>query len=146
MAIPTIYNDNNPQLTTGLSPLQLALAQKWALSAELPFNVNQDFAKEMRRFASSEQWTPFTIDPNSGLPTVNGISPGITGLSYIIIGEDVYLRRVAQNCGPDETVRYENEYLGKRVQIAEGTYALYGRTIFNGRIGSANEPGDAGYF
>jgi hypothetical protein len=142
-----LNNNTSPTPPSGLSPLQVALAGSMSSANQLAFNVNRDFAREMRRFASSEQLFPYTIDPNSGLPTADkqAYLNYMTGTSYVIIGEDVFLRRVAQNCGPDETVRYENEYIGKRVLIAEGSYALYGKVIFSGRIGSAMDySSDAG--
>lgn len=144
MAIPQIYIDNVPQPPTStLTPLQIALAASMVNGQELPFNVNIEFAKEMARFASSEKWYPAEIDPNTGRPNRINAIPAITGTDLVIIGEDVYLKRIAENCGPDETVRYENEYLGKRINIAEGTYALYGKLIFRGRIGAAG--GDYGF-
>lgn len=139
MAIPQIYTDLVPTAPAAvLSPLQIALAASMSNAQQLAFDVNVDFAREMTRFASSEKWVPAEKDPYSGLPIRINAIPGLTGTAIIVIGEDVYLKRIAQNCGPDETVRYENEYIGKRVNIAEGTYALYGKIVFNGRMTTAS--------
>lgn len=143
MAIPQIYTDLIPTVPTStLTPLQIALTASMSNAQELAFDVNVDFAREMTRFASSEKWVPAEKDPFTGLPIRINAIPGLTGQAIVIIGEDVYLKRIAQNCGPNETVRYENEYIGKRVNIAEGTYALYGKIVYDGRMATSM---DAGY-
>lgn len=141
MATSGFSPPSNPVIPPpGLSPLQLALAQYFLNGQQLPISINADFVKEMQRFCDTKPLTPLDYDAATGQPKKPDIS-NLTGLSYKIIGDDIYLQRVAQDCGPDEDIRYELVYVGKRFQVASGTYAYFGRNIYSGRSCNAQDPG-----
>jgi len=56
----------------------------------------------------------------------------LNGVGFVSIGENVYLYRLAPDCGPDDTPRYEKILLGPRSQIAPHTFSYYGPNIFGG--------------
>lgn len=149
-SIPLVYQGTVPTQTQGgLSPLQLAVANYFIQNINTgqnpPFSVNQDWIKVMQTFVDSGMLTPANANPYTGNPYSVIIAPGITGIRYIMVGEDVYLLRRAQDCGPDEN-RLEKILIGKRAQVAEGTFAYYGRVIIGGSAagGSGDISSNAG--
>jgi len=139
MAIPNNFLFNNPNLGVGgLSPLQLAAANFLISANPLPFGINADFLAEMLIFGSSEIVTPLEFDTRTGLPNPYTLVRDVVGVSYYVRGDDVYLRRRAQDCGPDEN-RFEEVLLGKVKDIATGTYAYYGRTVISGSYGTGSD-------
>lgn len=141
MAAPNNFLVNNPNIGIGgLSPLQLAAANFLMSGSPLPFGINADFLAEMIVFGSSEIVTPLEFDTRTGLPNPYQLVRDIVGVSYYVKGEDVYLRRRALDCGPDEN-RFEEVLLGKVKDIASGTYAYYGRTIISGSYGTGSDYG-----
>jgi len=67
----------------------------------------------------------------------------ITGEAYFVRGDDLYIYRQAEDCGPDED-RFEEVLIGKVRDIAKGTYAYYGRTIVRGSVGTGGGGSDGG--
>lgn len=154
--IPDYYLGGTPESTQGLSPLQLALANILRTGTETALFANPDFILEMQRFTNSIPLTPFDVSENYGEMTtwdgengqyltadkgtakiLNEIARGITGIRVIVIGDVIYVQRVAQDCGPNEEVRYELVQVGKKSEIAEGTFAVYGKVIYSGSVSSA---------
>lgn len=141
--IPEYYLGGTPQPNASLSPLQLALIEKIRSQSQTPLFMNPGFAREMWRYANSNEIKPININQTSGYSNIwnwynerviDQIATGITGRRYIIIGEDIYIERVAQDCGPDEEIRTELVQVGKRAEIAEGTYAAYGKIVYSGTV------------
>ena len=99
-----------------------------------PFFINQGFLGQMQLMSDSSSLSPATIDPHTGLPRNPDIAPGITGIAYVSRGEEIYISKEAENCGPDETERYNFNAIGTRTQIAEGTFAYYGGPIEGGTV------------
>jgi hypothetical protein len=165
--IPEYYLGGTPQSTQGLSPLQLALADILRKGTDVSLFVNPDFITEMQRFTDSKQiypanvneqynyngvwdgWNDGRLDSPSGYqgarptsyPTLNLPSTGITGTNFIIIGDEIFVQRVAQDCGPDEELRYELVQVGKRAEIAQGTFAVYGKIVYKGSLGIPQDSG-----
>lgn len=154
--IPDYYLGGTPESTQGLSPLQLALANILRTGTETALFANPDFILEMQRFTNSIPLTPFNVSENYGEITtwdgengtyltankgtakiLNDIARGITGIRVIVIGDVIYVQRVAQDCGPNEEVRYELVQVGKKSEIAQGTFAVYGKVIYSGSVSSA---------
>lgn len=154
--IPDYYLGGTPESTQGLSPLQLALANILRTGTETALFANPDFILEMQRFTNSIPLTPFDVSENYGEITtwdgengkyltadkgtakiLNDIARGITGIRVIVIGDVIYVQRVAQDCGPNEEVRYELVQVGKKSEIAQGTFAVYGKVIYSGSVSSA---------
>ena len=137
MAEPSaVYQGNTPTPieNTGLNPIQLALANYMAVGSPPPFAVNQPFLDAMSEFTDSGVLSPFTLDTRTGLPRIPDLKyTASQGIAYVSIGEDIYLLRRAQDCGPNE-YRYEEIYIGRRPDIAEGTWAFYGRPIRSGSV------------
>lgn len=143
MATPEIYKGLKPtQDSGGLTPMQLALAQLW-MSGQQPFSVNVEFLTEMNRFASSKLLTPLDVDPRTGVYKEPDLIRNITGVSYFVRGDDIYLRRRALDCAQDE-FRFEEIWIGKTYDIAAGTYAYYGRMIRSGTISTGGGGFDGG--
>ena len=136
MAVPEIYTNNVPvQNIGGLTPLQLAAANYMMTSTPQPFAINIDFLAEMVVFGSSENITPLEFDPRTGLPSpLPPLVRDITAEAYFVRGDDLYIYRPAEDCGPDEN-RFEEVLIGKVRDIAKGTYAYYGRTVRPGSVG-----------
>lgn len=136
MAVPEIYTNNVPvQNIGGLTPLQLAAANYMMTSTPQPFAINIDFLAEMVVFGSSENITPLEFDPRTGLPSpLPPLVRDITAEAYFVRGDDLYIYRQAEDCGPDED-RFEEVLIGKVRDIAKGTYAYYGRTVRPGSVG-----------
>jgi hypothetical protein len=145
MSTPAIYQGLTPTQTEGgLSSLQLAMAHDM-MNGGAPFKVNQDFLLAMKKFASSEPLSPSTVDPVTGLPRQPDISTTTVGIAYKSIGDDIYLYRRASDCGPDEN-RYEKVFIGKRANIAAGTWAFYGKIVFGGTaVPPPYSPSDYGW-
>lgn len=140
MAIPSIYTNLTPvQTVGGLTPLQLALANYLTTGTTPPFGVNQDFLATINKFADSGMMSPTLYDQRTGLPKKPEILPDVVALAYLTSGDDVYLLREAQDCGPDEKGRVEKVYLGDRTLIAKGTFAFYGGTIYNGTAATGSQ-------
>ena len=135
--VPPIYTNNTPiQNIGGLTPLQLAAANYMMSSSPQPFSINIDFLTEMLLFGSSENISPLEFDPRTGLPQpFPPLIRDITAEAYFVRGEDLYIYRRAENCGPDED-RYEEVFVGKVRDIATGTYAYYGRIVRSGSVGT----------
>jgi len=155
--VPPIYTNNVPiQNIGGLTPLQLAAANYMISGSPQPFGINQEFLTEMIRFGSSENISPLAFDPKTGLP--NPFPPLILNVSaeyYFVRGEDLYIYRRAEDCGPDEN-RFEEVLVGKVRDVATGTYAYYGRPVRSGSAatggggsdgsgGSGGSDGGGGY-
>lgn len=123
----------------GLSPLQLALAQKLATGAldiykDYPLLMNRQFLNTMAKYCDSGFLSPISYDFRSRFANAPDMPVGLTGISYIIENEeDVYMIRKAQDCGPDEN-RLEKVLLGKKRELAEGTFAYYGCVIVGGSV------------
>lgn len=145
MAVPEIYTNNVPvQNIGGLTPLQLAAANYMMTSNPQPFAINIDFLAEMVVFGSSENISPLEFDPRTGLPKpFPPLVRDITAEAYFVRGEDLYIYRQAEDCGPDED-RFEEVLIGKVRDIAKGTYAYYGRTIIRGSVGTGGGGSDGG--
>jgi len=133
MTTPNVYLNFTPSITTGgLTALQLALASYLVDGNSPPLFPNENFLTEMKTFADSSPLSPATVDLQTGNPREPDIAPGLTGIAYVSIGDDIYLIRHAQDCGPDEVNRYEKIYVGNKAQVAEGSFAYYGGPIENG--------------
>lgn len=145
MSVPSIYQGLVPTQTEGgLSSLQLAMANDM-INGGAPFKINQDFLTAMQQFCSSAPLSPATTDPVTGLPRTPDISTTMVGIAYKAIGDDIYLYRKAPDCGPDEN-RFENAYLGKRANVASGTWAFYGKIVFGGTaVPPPYSPSDYGW-
>ena len=133
--IPDVYRGTQPTLgTPSLSPLQLALLSYLATGTPPPLTVNNTFLQEMKTLSDSDSLSPATIDYITDLPRNPDIAPGYTGIGYISLGDEVYLLRQAEECGPSGEVRHEYVRMGTRAETAEGTFAYYGGPIENGTV------------
>ena len=93
-------------------------------------------------FGSSENISPLEFDPRTGLPKpFPPLIRDITGEAYFVRGEDLYIYRQAEDCGPDED-RFEEVLIGKVRDIAKGTYAYYGRIVVRGSVGTGGGGSD----
>lgn len=145
MAEPSaVYQGNTPSIESGgLNALQLALANFMAIGNPPPFAVNNAFMETMKTFSDSGVLSPFDIDPATGLPRIPDLNYTISdGIAYIARGDDMYLLRRAQDCGPDEN-RFEEVYLGKRPDVAAGTWAFYGQVV-GGSAADGSDPSGGG--
>lgn len=147
MAEPSaVYQGSTPAIENGgLNALQLALANYMAIGNPQPFGVNQTFLETMKTFCDPGELSPFDLDTRTGLPRIPDLLYNVSeGIAYIARGEDIYLLRRAQDCGPDEN-RLEEVYLGRRPDVAAGTWAFYGMvkggTISGGSYGDNGGPG-----
>ncbi len=124
--IPSVYYGNKgtipTQTTGGLSPLQLALMAAMTTGSPPAFGINQDFLKELKKFA------------DSGKVPAYAIFKDVVGASLLSLGDDIYMLRDAQDCGPDGTGRTEQVLIGKRADLAFGTFAHYGGKINSGTL------------
>ena len=142
--VPLVYQNNNPVTEAQLSPLQLALAAYMAQGTPLAFGPNQRFVNAMKVFSDSVPLKPLAVDPRTGLSRVPDISKDLVGLNYQAKGDDIYLYRRAQDCGPDEN-RYEYVWVAKRSQLGFLTWLYYATRVPGGSIADANaNPGDFG--
>ena len=135
--VPLVYQNNNPIVETQLSPLQLALASYMAQGTPLAFGPNQRFAAAMKVFTDSVPLSPLAIDPRTGLARTPSISKDLVGLNYRALGDDIYLYRRAQDCGPDEN-RYEYVWVAKRSELGFLTWLYYATKVPGGSIASAS--------
>lgn len=151
--IPEYYLGGTPNPNSGLSPLQLALFEHMRNGTENPIFINSEFAQEMHLFTNSNPILPLNVQNAYSFDSVYSWNPlrtqflldkittqfstGITGRRFIIIGDQIFIERVAQDCGPDEDVRYELVQVGKKSEIAEGTFAVYGKIVYGGKLASA---------
>lgn len=146
MAEPSaVYQGSTPAIENGgLNALQLALANYMAIGNPPPFAVNNAFLETMKTFTDSGELSPFDLDTKTGLPRVPDLLYNITeGIRYIARGEDIYLLRRAQDCGPDEN-RLEEVYLGRRPDVAEGTWAFYGQVV-GGSVATGDQDYGGGF-
>ena len=141
MAEPSaVYQGNTPSLESGgLNALQLALANYMAKGNPPPFAVNNAFMETMKTFSDPGELSPFDIDTRTGLPRIPDLLYNVSeGIAYVARGEDIYLLRRAQDCGPDEN-RLEEVFLGRRPDVAAGSWAFYGMirrgTVSGGSFG-----------
>lgn len=141
--VPAVYQNNNPIVEPTLSPLQLALAQYMLQGTPLAFGPNQRFAAAMKVFSDTVPLSPVATDPRTGLPRVPDIGKDIIGIRYEAIGDDIFVYRRAQDCGPDED-RYEYAYIGKRAEIAAGTWTYYALRIGSGSLANGTSYGPDG--
>ena len=141
---PFTYQNNVPTIEPALLPLQLALANYMALGNPLAFAPNTRFMQAMKIFTDSKVLSPITFDPVTGFPRIPDISKDIVGIYYLVRGDDVWVWRKAQDCGPDEN-RYEAAYIGKRTEIATGTWVYYGPIVGAGRIAGGTFPAGTDY-
>ena len=163
MTTPAVYQGLVPTKTNGgLTSLQLALANDMA-TGQIPFGVNLDFLAAMRTYCHpdpllpidfssqgqqyaytygytsigmrGETWTGINLTRKGSAPDV---ARNISGVSYTIRGDDIFLLRLAPDCGPDENI-YEQVYIGKKATVASGSFAYYGKkVIFGGPIASGS--------
>lgn len=131
--VPFVYDNNNPIIEPSLSPLQLALAQYMLQGTPYAFAPNQRFLNAMRIFSSSEPLRPITINPDTGIASQPAFGRDIIGIRYEAKGDDIYIYRRAEDCGPDEN-RYEYAYVGKRADIASGTWTYYALRVMGGTV------------
>jgi len=128
-SVPNIYANLTPGASqVKLSPLQLAAATFLASGSTPPLFINQDFLLTMRTFNDSGWLNPLDYDPRTGIAKQPDIIRNVTGVSYVSRGDDIFLFRRAQDCGPEEN-RYEEVYIGKRADVASGTFAYYGKKV-----------------
>lgn len=157
--IPDYYLDGTPGSTQGLSPLQLALAEILRKGTDTSLFVNPEFLSEMQKFTNSTPLVPLNVLANYGQTSTwdwwNGIDVQltqgyaklmdqivrITATRIITIGDQIFVQRVAQDCGPDEAIRYELVEVAKRSEAAEGSFAIYGKTIYSGPVAAASDSG-----
>lgn len=148
-AIPNTFLEGTTNFLEGLSPLQLAYANILFAGGDPSLFVNPEFLTEMKQFADSAQVEPVNVVTGSiGVPKVEKpiIASGITGNSFVVIGDTVYVQRVAQDCGPDEELRYELVKIGNKFEVAEGTFAVYGKIIYGGIAANAMaQPDNSNY-
>lgn len=147
MAEPgAVYQNNTPSLENGgLNALQLALANYMAVGNPPPFAVNNAFMQTMKTFTDPGELSPFDLDTKTGLPRVPDLLYTVNeGISYIAKGEDIYLVRRAQDCGPDEN-RLEEVFLGKRPDVAAGTWSFYGMIRGGSVAGGSTFSGEEGF-
>lgn len=117
-------NTNNIPQTGGLSPLQIAAVYYMNEGQQIPFFINQEFLQQVKIFASSGLVTPAEVN--------------LPGLAIVERNEQIFLQRIAQDCGPDEqpqrteevllgsTASYQSKnwwYSGSAVVIRGGTAA-----------------------
>lgn len=143
--VADVYQGLTPTIDVGnLTALQLALANYIATAVDNPFGVNQLFIEEMKTFTDSGWLNPLDFDPRTGVAKTPDLDYTITpGISYIAIGDDIYLLRRALDCGPYEN-RTELVYLGTRLDVAEGTFAYYGVMIRPGTVSDGGGGSDGG--
>ena len=141
MAEPSaVYQGDTPAIENGgLNALQLALANYMAKGNPPPFAVNNAFMETMKTFSDPGELSPFDIDTKTGLPRIPDLLYNVSeGIAYVARGEDIYLLRRAQDCGPDEN-RLEEVFLGRRPDVAAGSWAFYGMirrgTVSGGSFG-----------
>lgn len=147
MAEPSdVYQGRTPAIENGgLNPLQLALANYMAIGNPPPFAVNNAFMQSFQTFADPGELSPLDIDKRTGLPRRPDLNYTVSdGFSYIARGDDIYLIRRAQDCGPDEN-RFEEVFLGKRPDVAAGTWAFYGFIGGGTAAGGSVESGPGGF-
>lgn len=135
--VPLVYQNNNPVTEAQLSPLQLALAAYMAQGTPLAFGPNQRFANAMKVFSDSVPLSPATVDPRTGLARTPSVSKDLVGITYQAKGDDIYLYRRAQDCGPDEN-RYEYVWVAKRSELGFLTWLYYATQVPGGSIADAN--------
>lgn len=123
-SIPSVYyggDGSKPvQTTGGLSPMQLALMAAMTTGSPPAFGINQDFLKELKKFG------------DSGRVPANVIFKDVVGAELMSLGDEIYLLRDAQDCGPEGTDRTEQVLVGNRTDLAFGTFAHYGPKINGG--------------
>lgn len=147
MAEPSaVYQGNTPAIQNGgLNALQLALANYMAVGNPPPFAVNNAFMETMKAFTDPGELSPFDLDTKTGLPRVPDLDYTISdGISYVARGEDIYLLRRAQDCGPDEN-RLEEVFLGRRPDVAAGTWSFYGMIRGGSVAGGSTFSGGEGF-
>lgn len=141
--IPNPYRGNIPTLPpAGLTSYQLALADQLVKGTTPPFGVNPAFIKAMNTFASSKLLTPATINPKTGAMVQPPIAPGVAGTAYVVIGNLVHVIRQAQDCGPDETERYEKVAVENVANVAIRTWQYYGESQPNGSAATGTGEGN----
>ena len=135
---PTVYTNFKPTINVGgLSPLQLALLNYLYTGTSIPLSVNKDWLAAMVSYGSSDIQTPLEYDTKTGLSKQPDLVRDLAGVEYRVRGDDVYLYRRALDCGMDEN-RYEEVWIGKTYEIAQGTYTYYGRRIYAGSEGTGS--------
>lgn len=140
---PVPYQGTTPNLPLpSLTSYQLALADQLVRGTAPPFGINPDFIAAMNTFSSSKILSPATIDPKTGQTVQPPFAPGMSGTSYIIVGEVIHLVRLAQDCGPDETARYEKVPIENLANVAIRTWQYYGESQPNGSASQGT--GEAG--
>lgn len=121
MAIPSQYQNNTPAIDNGnLSPLQIAAAYYMDQGQQIPFFINHEFLRQLTVFASSGVVNP------SQVPYVQ------SGLAVVVKNDDVYVQRLAENCGPNEFARYELVYIGKKYDILPDSWTFGGTLVRGG--------------
>lgn len=148
MAEPTaVYQGNTPTPITdsGLNPIQLLLANYMAVGNPPPFAVNAAFLDAMKTYSDSGVLSPFELNSRTGFPKIPDLEYNTSqGIAYVARGEDVYLLRRAQDCGPNE-YRLEEVYIGRRPDIAEGTWLFYAPAIPPGSVSDQTWDGGGDY-
>lgn len=138
MAIPDVYGGANvlaastPTITNGnMSPLQLALLAAMSTGNPPPFGPNYEFMLELKKFG------------DSGIVAANVLYKDTVGANLVSIGDEIYMLRQAEDCGPDDKNRTEQVYLGRRADIAFGTFAHYGPKISGGTLCTGTSVGNS---
>jgi len=122
MAIPSQYLNNSPQISiANLSPLQLAAAYYMDQGQQIPFFINQEFLRQMTTFASSGVVTPPTEYP---------------GIAVVLRDDNVYVQRLAANCGPEQIDRYEYVYVGTKQELYPESWEFDGTLVRGGSAAS----------
>lgn len=133
--IPQVFHGDHPAPTpSGLTSYQLALADQLVKGTMPAFGVNPDFAAAMNTFASSKLLIPATTDPKTGKVVQPPFAPGISGTSYIIVGQFIHIVRQAQDCGPEEYDRYEKVPIENIANTAIRTWQYFGPPQPNGSM------------
>ena len=131
-----------------MSPLQLVVANYMLTGNPNPFQVNGKFLDAMAEYCDSKPITDNLINIFGANIITNPLpdpTRTVTGVSWRAKGDDIYAFRRALDCGEDEN-RFEEIWLGKRKDVAEGTYACYTGIIYRGSVAVASTSGDYGSF
>jgi hypothetical protein len=126
---PSTYQNNTPvPVTPNLSSLQLALVDSLLTNTEPAFCINQDFLSVMKTFASSEIQSPTLSAGN--------FAPGLEGVAYLSLHGTIYVMKVAEDCGPNETLRYQTLPIGADTMTGIRTWEYFGGPIYSGTAAS----------
>lgn len=121
--IPSQFAGTQPAIESGnLSPLQLAAAYYLNQGIDIPFFVNAAFVEQFKIFCTSGQVTPANIAAPAG------------AISVVSRGDNIYVQKPAVDCGPDDTDRYEELYIGPRNSVAPDSWSFDGTLVRGGSV------------